>query len=207
MTKKEFSTHLSDRWYFYVLWALAVLIISSWSITFAASPKKREKVSIFLTAYDCNTEGLYNYLNDGRPEYLKKVELNYYSPTNEYYSTFFQAYDQMADIIIIKGDYLDSVGYERYLSFSITEISNLCPDSYELVSKDETYYGVKIHKKGEEGGMLSEYITYTKTTEDEVLDDDYYLFIRRESLHMGEYNNSKLDGAISIIRKMLKYES
>ncbi len=76
MNKNMIRSHLSDRWYFYVLWAIFVIVIGSWSITFAASPKKREKVSIFLTAYQCDQDNLFNYLNENRPEYLKKVELN-----------------------------------------------------------------------------------------------------------------------------------
>ncbi len=114
----------------------------------------------------------------------------------------------MADIIILKGSFLEGVSYRKYLGLTEEEMIELVVDGYSFLSSDEKYYGIKIHENGREGGMLSEYITYTsKGADDEIIDDDYYMFIRKDSLHMGKYNDNELDGAISVIRKMFGYEN
>ena len=207
MDKKQFSNHLLDRWYFYVLWTIVVLIISIWSISFASKPTKKEKITIFLTAYSYDKE-LYEYLNNVKESYLKKVEIINYSPDEEYYNTFYLSYEGITDVMIVKGEYLDKVNYNEYISFSLEEMEELFGNEYDYLIKNDNYYGIKIHSKNTDKGLFSNYISYSKMDNENILvDDDYYLLVSKRTVHLGKLNNNELSGLVDLIRKMIAYEN
>jgi len=208
MTKKEFSNHLSNHWYLYLLSFVLLMFLSSWGIRMTAAPTKKEKVSIYLVAYGCKEDELYNKLNENREEYLKKIELNYYSQDNEYLYVFTGAYYGEVDIAIVPESLIEGNGIGGAIILNDVTLDGVIDNETKYKEIEGNYCGILVHEAGSETGILDEYITYSYTDPEsgEVKDENYYLIINKKSYHMGELNNSEFDGGIQLLKEIFGNE-
>ena len=74
--------------------------------------------------------------------------------------------------------------------------------SQDIYINQDVKCGIKIYSKDTHSGMLDNFITYNNDDSEE----DYYMFINRKSLHLGEFNDSPYNGAISVLKGLLNDE-
>ena len=202
MTKSELKTHIQSKWKYYILSIFVAFVVSLIAITVSSSPTKKEKIAFFLTCYNANNN-LSSYMESIKPDYLEIIELNIKHKDDTYYGTVLKGYRQSADFIIVPESKLDYIIIRDCLVLTDDIVGELTNKHYDYYSVDDVNYGLKIYSKDTNEGILSGYITF----EQEDSDEDYYLFISINSLHMGKYNNSKYDGAIKVLKEILNYEA
>lgn len=202
MTKVEFKTHINLNWKYYILGIIASFLLSLTAITIASYPTKKEKVAIFLTCY--KTEGnIKEYFDSIKPEYLETIELNIKHKEDTYYGTVIKGYRKTADIMIIPESKINYIITKNCLVLSDDIMNELSDKTFDYYSFQDVKYGIKIYSKDTNEGILKDYVVFNK----EGSEEDYYLFININSMHLGELNNSKYDGAVIILKEILNYEA
>jgi len=207
--KKELSNHLSEKWILYLVSCVLISLLVSWGVRLCGEPNKKEKVTVFVASYSSDTNGLYDKLNSNLGDYLKKVELNAYNIDDEYFYVYVQVYLNDADIVIMPASLLERYGRPKSIDLTGVTIDGVVDENAEYYIDDERgKLGFKIHKSGDTDDYFSKYFTFT-TTDDEgnIVDEDYYLFIKADSLHMGEYSNATLDGGLTVLKELFKDEN
>ena len=202
MKRKELKAHIQLKWKYYLLGILASFIVSILAVNIASAPTKKEKVAVFLTCY--NTSSSFNeYIESITPDYLEIIELNIKHKEDDYYGTVIKGYRKAADILIIPESKIEYLFMKNCLVLTDECISELTNRDYEYYSVDGKNYGIKVYSKDTDSGILEGLVDFNK----EGSEEDCYLFINNKSLHLGKYNNSKYDGAISILKEILNYEA
>lgn len=196
--KKSFKNHISGYWFLYVIAAVISAILWSTVVIFWTKDKKEEVVTVWIMAYDAKVGELTSELEKEKPEYLKHVRLTFNDYENELTKISFDGLGSNYDLAILPESFLSKVAIERMY----VQLDNVIIDT---ILGEQTYwqtneynYGIEIFNKSNDDNGL---ITYTK---EGIEPENYYIFINKNSLHMGEINNSKYDGGLSVIKTLLK---
>lgn len=197
MNKNSFKNHISGYWIFYLLAAVISTILWSTIVSFWTKDKKEEVVTVWVMAFDANISELTNKLENEKPEYLNHVRLTFNDYENELSKISFDGLGSNYDLAILPESFLSKVAVERLYSTLDDTTINTIFGSQSYYKIDEKNYGIEIFNKSEEDNGL---ITYTK---EGIEPENYYIFINKNSLHMGKINNSQYDGGISVIKTLL----
>lgn len=204
----------------YIVCIMAAIVIWSWVFGMITKIKPEEKVSVFIGSYSISFDK-YEELNEGRPEYLKTVEVNAYSLNNNMFGQLLQIFGyEYGDILILPEDMIEekscaalfaeiSVGYQAV--FDGVEGKDL---NY-YTNTDEKVYGIKIFDKNNPTQKVIECLDYgyrepqegqegsTQTTELK----DYYLLFNKKSVHLSDLSDStkvsEMNGAIEVAKRLL----
>lgn len=183
MFRRVFSK-IAKHWYLYLIWV--IVAVMTWDIIFAFLTKvpKEEKVEIFVGEYDSDWETLDKLCKDNMPQYLKTVNVRRYKVNQTYFSEMAQIQGSVADVFILPESKAEEVKV-YYLPLDIENVQAVFGDVdfYEI---DGTSYGIKINSHGNA--------------------ENYYLFFGSASVHLGDWNDSKLNGAIRLAEVILNYE-
>lgn len=195
--KGKLEQHLSRYWYLYLLFVLVSSIIWSMAVVFYTKDKKKEIVSIWVASYDANVSELTNKLEDNKPDYLKHVRLTFFNRDSQLLSL---AYNSMAvsyDMVVLPETFSGKVALARTYSILDADYLEQSIPSIEYYETNDNKYGIKIYDKNTEDNSL---ITYAK---DGFEKENYYVFLNKKSLHMGEINKSQYDGGIQVLKTLL----
>ncbi|MBO6280632.1 MAG: hypothetical protein J6M95_03525 [Bacilli bacterium] len=198
MMKKNFKNHISGYWFLYVIAAVISAILWSTVVIFWTKDKKEEVVSVWIMAYDAKVGELTNELENEKQEYLKHIRLTFNNYENELTKISFDGLGSNYDLAILPESFLSKVAVQRIYTKLDSNLVDTILGEQIYYQMDEYNYGIEIFNKSDDDNGL---ITYTK---EGIEPENYYIFINKNSLHMGEINNSKHDGGISIIKTLLK---
>ena len=194
--KELFETHLTSNWHWYLIYTLFAIFIWCYAVILVTKDKPKEVVTVWVMAYDINSDYV-DYLEANKPDYLKHVRVSFELKGNDYASIKYQGIGTSQDIVILPESFL-----EEYLDLTTlieldTDIINEKYGNQEYYYVDGKPYGIKVFDTTDEDNG---YITYTK---EDTTNESYYIFLNNKSLHMGNLNNSKYDGALEILRLLL----
>lgn len=175
---------LRKHWYLYLIWV--IVAVMAWDMIFAFLTKvpKEEKVEIFVGKHDGDWETLEELCEDNMPEYLKTVKVRTYTVEQMYFSEMVQIQGSIADIFILPESKAEEVPV-YYLPLDTEKVQNVF-GTIEVYEIDGTAYGIKINGHG--------------------TSENYYLFFGSASVHLGELNDSGMEGAIALAEVILNYE-
>lgn len=202
MENSILKTHIKTKWKYQLLGIFISLVLSIVIITVASQPTKKEKVGIFFTCYTTSYD-FDDYFKSITPSYLEIIELNVKHKEDTYFGTVIKGYRKYADIIIVPESKIDYILFNNCLLITDELMDDLTTKEYEYYSKDGLNYGIKVYSKDNSKGILEDMVIFNKDGSDE----DCYMFINKSSIHMGKYTNSKYEGALMIIKEILKYEA
>lgn len=198
--KKILRRIVNDLWA-YILWIVVVIV--AWTLIFGylTHIDVDEKVCVFIGSQSAGFEK-YEELNEKRPDYLKKVEVNAYSINDGMFSTVLSIFGYEAgDILILPESRLS----EESCPQSFAEISpSYCQQfaNKGFYTADGKVYGLLVHEKGNTESLIS-CIDYGKSEND----DNYYLLFNVKSLHLSDLSDeskkSNMDGAIKVALELL----
>ena len=199
--KSGFLNHVKLKWKYYLLGILVSFVISLITITTSSAPTRKEKISIFLSCY--KTDYVFNdYIESIKPDYIEIIEVRSIHKNDLYYGTIIKGMRKTVDLFIVPESKIDYIITKNCLELTDNMIDDLTDNNYDYYSVDGINYGLKIYNKDNHQGILED-IVYFESGE---LEEDYYLFINNKSYHMGDYNNSKYDGLVNVLKEILKYE-
>lgn len=195
--KNYLKNHISNYWIIYLISALLSFVLWSTMIMIYTKDKKEDIVSIWLMSFNANIKEINNKLEEDKPDYLKHVRLTFVDHENDLVVSTYNTRGINYDIAILPESFLDKILIERtYASldenYLNNEFQNL--DYYQI---DNVKYGIKIFDKDEEDNGL---INYTKEGFEK---ENYYVFLNKKSIHMGEINQSRYSGGISVLKTLL----
>ena len=175
---------LRKHWYLYLIWA--VVAVMAWDMIFAFLTKvpQEEKVEVFVGEQDDDWDDLEQLCNDKIPKYLRTVKVRTYMADQMYFSEMLQIQGSLADIFILPESRAEEVPV-YYLPLDTEKVQNVF-GTVEFYEIDGTAYGIQIngHSTGE----------------------DYYMFFGSASVHLSDWNDSSMDGAIALAEVILNYE-
>ena len=199
MNKKfhKINTHISNSWIFYVLSAVVSIILWSTAVVFVTKDKKEEVVTVYALAYSADVKSITSDLEENKDDYLKHVRFTFSDYTMELSNMTYEGLGKNYDIAILPESFLKRVAIPRfYIELDTTLINETfgVQKYYQFESKN---FGIEIFNKDDIDDGL---IKYTKK---DVTPENYYLFINKSSLHMGEINDSSRSGGINVIKRLL----
>lgn len=187
--KYSFKSHFVNRFYVYVGALLLVPLICSYSIYQKTNPKDTERFSVFSDV-ELKDEGLFkDFLFTELKEDLV-IDTFEMKRTDSLFSTYFSSYGLNSDICILSKETMDKFETVYFLNLKGTNFdkkSNYYFGEYSL--------GVLCHEKG--SNTLNEYFDFA------ALDDDYYITVNKNSVHLKELtNNGKTNQISRILTKL-----
>ena len=193
MLRKMFS-----KWYIYLV-SIALVVTSFCVVTSVKTePKADEKINFIIVSNGVNNN-LKQYLNEKKPEGLKKIEFRYVNAKTKNLNYIFSSLRRSVDFFILPIDYVENnpsvtIKYsanikENYLNEKIETI----PTYYYA---DEYAKGIKAYDKEKKEGLLSSYIDYGE-------DSNYYLFFAFNSQNIGQLNNSGSEKAFDVLKEII----
>ena len=106
------------------------------------------------------------------------------------------------DILIVPESKLDTFHTYSFVKLDDLFVNSFCSSVYEFYDFDNIHCGLKIYSQDTCSGILDEYIRYSNDESNE----NYYMFINEESYHLGNFNNSKYNGAINVLKGLFENE-
>ena len=187
MKSNKLVSHLSNYWFFHLLWAIFAVVAITFEFNILTKPKENEKVDLFICANVINEKELKNYLKQNQPEYLKTINYRIIEPESLFFGQVFYTYGEVeTDIFIMpesKAKNIKAMNY--FLPLDNTSCNTIFEKelTYYVDESDSVTYGIKVNS------------SYFDT-----IDEDLFLLFSKKSLHLGELNNQELDGDISIAK-------
>ena len=182
------------QWYLYLASAVALFLVIDYALTLINKPINEETMTIFVASESYDLKHLKEALDKEKPSYLREINFIGVKSNTSTFDDRFKVYGtDNSDIIILpKSKIDDSTVMRYYASFSEEYISNFISEpSFYVVEEDQRNYGILVHQKGEENSLI--------TYKSEEFDDDYYAFFIKNSVHIGELNNSSFTTAFNFV--------
>ena len=186
----------------YISCVIVVTILWSWVFSYLTVIKPEEKVCVFIGSRSATFEK-YDELEESKPEYLKKLEVNAYSTNDSMFTMFLSIFGyETGDILILPESYVSEDGCAGFYS----EISKAYQDEFENLGFYEAngkVYGIKVHDKESRISAI-DCIDYGEGENEE----NYYMFFNAKSVHLsdlaGDSEESEMNGAITVARRLLE---
>lgn len=188
--------NIARYWYVYIVAIVAGVIGSIYYCEFINMPRKQETISLFVSSYSNDPTNLHKFLNEKKPDYLREINITMISPKSGDFD-FFMVNKGLgkADIFILSESYL----FEDLTNKQFANLNEEYLNTYFTYSTDESGKGILIHSAGSEDNDLM-------TFHNDKYDENFYLFYRKNSLHIGELGKKKWDTAIAFTKELLNYE-
>lgn len=198
--KLDLINHLSYKWFIYLL--TAIVILFSWYLAFNSyyGVKADEKVSIYIGSSFVKINELKSILEANvDDERLRQVNVNYDNNSDDdFYLKLNTRGLVNTDIVILPKSVVDDLN-PLYLFAALDKellIYYFDVDNYTYLYQNGICLGLVI--KNDNISLLSEYITF--------YDEEYYLFINKNSHNLGELGNKDSDLALKVISHLIKME-
>ena len=200
MNKEKFETHISTHWFIYLIYSIIAIFIWSYAVTLYTKDRPKEVVTVWIMAYDADQNALTLKLESSKADYLKHVRVTFEDRRGEYVTIKYQGIGVDSDIVVLPESFLENNNVaSTYLMLNTDYLSSAIGD-LEYYTVDYKAYGIKIFDKNDTDDGLIKYTT------DDIENENYYLLIKKKSLHMGSLNNASMDGGINVLRMLLGYE-
>jgi len=194
---KKIIKTVFHRWYLYIIAIVVSSFVCSYYINFINMPRNEETISFFISSYTGDTNKINSYLKSKSPSYLREINITNVKPTASDFSYFF-FYKGLnnADVFILHESFLtDEIITNQFATLDATYLSK-----FFVYTPDKTNHGILIHEKdGKDHGLL----TFKSSQEN---DENFYIFYRINSLHIGKMNNSSFTTAFTLTKALLEYE-
>ena len=182
---------IKEWWYLYLV-ALILLPIGVSYLTYMINlPRNEETISIFIASCGSDVKKLREALEKEKPQYLRQISIKSYVYSDHDFSTYYNYFGcQDVDIVVLPESKISSdVVLSNYKKLE-TDLDSGA--TYYYPEGASSPYGKRIHKQGEENGLI--------TYKDETHDEDYYLFYGKDSLHLGAMSDTKWDTALTFAK-------
>lgn len=173
------------NWHRYVLWALLSVIVWAWIFTLLFSAKAAEKVSLYAELPGINGNGLAAALEEDLPEGIRRID-----PGSFDVGLFNEE-------SVLAGDlYLVPEPEVELFASSFAPIDRSAFPGETFLEIDGTAYGILASDPETGYGAASEYVVYYQNVR-------CYLCFNKDSIHLGTWNGSADDAAITVARQFL----
>lgn len=179
-------TRTLDKWYVYLAWAAVAVFVWVWAVSAVVAPTEKETVSVFVGWTD-SASSIKEVVSQAVSADIRKVDVQNL-PDENYLVTYYDAFGRNAcDLCILTAEQAQSV----ISAFG----NNFC----DISSVD-----VVAAKYFESGGVRCG-IALSQAMLGNEKSDTYYVFLCKNSVHAGRFNEKSTDEiAIELLKKLVK---
>lgn len=196
---RKFKDIIKSQWLIYLLVIIASFVVSFLSLNFAATPKGEHAFSLFLASYSNNNTKLQDYMNENKPSYVDKISVNSFRNDDENLPIYLSSVGfKHSDLIIIPESRIKTEDVATYCA----KIDETIIEKYQFSNfyyVKESPYGVKLYDLD---NQIDELITFGNGQAEA---ENYYMFFRKNSYHIGKMNNTEFETAFIFAQKFIKY--
>ena len=191
-SRSFFRNIVRNLWGYLIILAVSIALGISF-VTIVDKPRKEATITLFVGSYTTNVERVKEELMNKKPDYLREINLHCFSPTSKNYTYAYRSIGlKGADIIVLPSSKIDNQTISDFYAVISDEYLDKYFSSNKTLEIDSKAYGVKIHEKGQPNGELLSFF------DEESHDEDYYVFYKRNSLHIGDITSSKYETAFML---------
>ncbi len=180
----KFSRTL-DKWYVYLAWAVIAIFVWVWVISAVVEPTEKETISVFVGWSD-SVNNIKNVITQSVTADIRKVDVQN-MPDESYLITYYDAFGRNScDLCVLTKEQAQTI-------ISVFG-NNFCDiSSIETVATTFTLEGVRY------GIALSQSVLGNEK------EDTYYVFLCKNSIHAGEFNEKSTDAiAVELLKELVK---
>lgn len=195
---------IKERWYAFALWLLLTVLLASWLFPWLTRVSNTEKLTVFVGSYSPNTNTLRQRLEDSKPEYLVKLDLYSASLDDGLYDAFYTTYGlSYADVLVIPQQAVEKIisSENGTLSdyFAVIPQGFFSNEEWTYYSADGENYGIRIY----DSALDKAYCSLIDFTKDGKEKQDYYIFFKKDSAHLGGMTEGGERGGAVAIAELL----
>lgn len=191
---KQVLKRVLKKWYIYVVGVILASVVSVYFVHFVSMPRNEATISIFLTSNNETKKKVFDILDDVKPSYLKEIDITNVEANNTEFGYYFaQKGLNKADIFVLPESKLT----DEMLSKQFATLDQEYLSTYFTYTSEQTNHGILLHEKDKEDTLFNL---------KEELEENYYIFFRKNSIHCGMLNNSNFDTSIIFTKALLNYE-
>ncbi len=191
---KKFKHIIKRTWWIFLIYFFVCFFLIDSINRSITRDKENETLFIFVATNDIDNENFYKYINSIKDPYLKKVTYRYVKNDaidfEQIYNTTLLSW---CDIVILPESKIVTNKLDYFISIDLNDASKYFNNQAYYVYNGKNY-GIKIYDNASKNGKLTSYLDYGN--------EDYYIFLRANSLHMGDLNNANYYGGINFIKKI-----
>lgn len=179
-------TRTLDKWYVYVAWGVVAVFVWVWVVSAVVAPTEKETISVFV-GWANGVSDIKNVVSQAVPSTIRKVDVQNL-PDENYLVTYYDAFGRNAcDLCVLTAEQAQLV---------ISTFGNSFCDLSSVDVAAPTYFesdGVRC------GIALSQAMLGNEKS------DTYYVFLCRNSIHVGGFNEKSTDEiAIEVLKELVK---
>ena len=191
---KQVLKKILKKWYVYVVGVILASVVSVYFVHFVSMPRNEATISIFLASNNETKKKVFDILDDVKPSYLREIDITNVEPNNTEFGYYFaQKGLNKADIFVLPESKLT----DEMLSKQFATLDQEYLSTYFTYTSEQTNHGILLHEKDKEDTLFNL---------KEELEENYYIFFRKNSIHCGNLNNSNFDTSIIFTKALLNYE-
>jgi len=175
----------------YILWTISAILIALWGFSLLTKVPEKRKIDMLIHANNINEDALKTFIENNKEEYLMQINYRVIDKSNEsLLNETMKSYgDSEADFYILTNNDLETNDFDHYF-YKLNEETCKCElgEGLEFYKDDSgVIYGIHIN------------ISFLTDTE-----DVYYIMFANDSIHLGEFTDSKYSGVITLCKALLQ---
>lgn len=191
----RFFRNIFSKWHLYLSWAILGAILWGWIFTLLTSARPSRKLTVFEHSFESRAEAMSMELEKEKPENIKMISVHSFD-----YALFGQTGFTEADVFIIRESEIAT-----YISDFIS-LETMATDhpEWHFYLQDGVPYGIQVYDAAARSGAAMSYLTYDGKELTGLDPEDYYLFIGKNSVHIGGEGQDDL--AFALTEHILRME-
>ncbi len=179
-------TRTLDKWYVYFAWAVVAVFVWVWAVSAIVAPTEKETISVFVGWTD-SVSGIKDVVSQSVSSDIRKVDVQNL-PDENYLVTYYDAFGRNAcDLCVLTAEQAQLI---------ISTFGNNFCDLSSVDVAAPTYF---------ESDGVSCGIELSQARFGDEKNDTYYVFLCRNSIHVGGFNEKSTDEiAIEVLKELVK---
>ncbi len=178
----------------YIFTAFISVVFWAWIFTFVTDAQRAKKVTLFVNAPKADCLALEEALDADKPAGIRMVKVHPFE-----YAAFLTVEVDNADMYIIAESDIGK------------NLERLCPIPADYAAAAGAFvyesggvlWALRVYDAQTDTGCARSFIDYIPTAESGLPAESYYLCFSASSVHLGEWNDSADDAAVSVAGKLL----
>ena len=179
------KTHTLDKWYVYLAWAVVAIFVWVWAISAVVAPTEQETVSVFVGWTD-SVSNIKNVIVQSVPAEIRKIDVQN-MPDENYLITYYDAFGRSScDLCVLTEEQAQSIISAFGNNFCDISSIDTAMTCFKL---EGVCYGI----------ALSQSVIGSEN------EDIYYVFLCKNSIHAGKFNEKSTDAiAVELLKELVK---
>ena len=179
-------TRTLDKWYVYVAWGVVAVFVWVWAVSTVVAPTEKETISVFVGWTD-SVSGIKDVVSQSVSSDIRKVDVQNL-PDENYFVTYYDAFGRdNCDLCVLTAEQAQSV---------VSTFGNVFCDVSTADISAEEYFEMNGVRYG---------FALLQSLQGNEKNDTYYVFLCKNSIHVGGFNEKSTDEiAIEVLKELVK---